>query len=99
MEVIYKYELEITDSQILQMHGIPRFLSVQEQNGKLVVWAIIDTNNGINGREILIVGTGNEIPNYYNLRGFSYDSPSGYTTEHIGTVVMNNGLVWHVFVK
>lgn len=99
MEVIYKYELEITDSQILQMHGIPRFLSVQEQNGKLVVWAIIDTNNGINGREILIVGTGNEIPNYYNLSGRSYDSASGYTTEHIGTVVMNNGLVWHIFVK
>lgn len=97
MEKIFKYELEITDEQTIDMPSLSRILSVQEQNGKLCLWAVVEEKNAIKPRKIIICGTGNPLPD--GLREFSYDAPSGYTTEFIGTVQMSYGLVWHVFAK
>lgn len=68
---------------------------MQEQNDKLAMWAVVNTDKPIKPRSISLFGTGHEAED--KLTDFSYDSPSGYTAEHIGTVQMRNGLVWHLF--
>ena len=95
MEKIFKYELQITDEQNIAMPSGSRILSVQEQSGNLCLWAVVEKKNTCRDRKIMIFGTGNPLPE--GLRGFSYDAPSGYTADFIGTVQASNGLVWHVF--
>lgn len=86
MTTIHKYSLEITDTQVIQTPHFPHPLSVQEQGGRLVLWAAVDTSRPMFPMTIRIVGTGNPFG----------DSSS---CVHIGTVQMPNGLVWHVFRK
>lgn len=81
---IYKYNLKITDSQILVMPQKAKILSVQDQNGALCLWAIVDTYNETRPYVIEIYGTGHPFP---------YE-----TRIHISTVQMN-GLVWHIFLN
>lgn len=88
MNTIYKYNLEITDRQYIHMPDKYKILSVQEQNGLLTMWAIVDTNQPTSGAQIHIIGTGNPIDEPDKL--FEY-------WEFIDTVQSNNGLVWHVF--
>ena len=87
---IYKYKLEITDEQVIPFPvdqiAIP--LSVAEQRGELVLWAFVSTHSDMissNELYVRIIGTGNPITDEINLNTF------------VGTVVMSNGLVWHVF--
>ena len=91
---IYKYPLEITDRQIILIGTLdPEPLSVAEQDGQLMLWVkLVEPINDeiynkgfIHAIEIDIVGTGNEC----SIGG----------KEFIGTVVMSNGLVWHVFYE
>jgi hypothetical protein len=82
MYSIYKYPLRITDSQIVMMPGDATILTVQEQNGKLCLWATVDVHAEHTARSIHIFGTGHPIP---NLTGFIY----------IGTAQLL-GMVWHV---
>jgi len=83
---IFKYKLNIIDSQYIPMPQGSQILSVKEQNGTLNIWAIVDINNdNIKNRWFYIFGTGNEFD-------ISLDD-----AKFIGTVVMSNGLVWHVF--
>lgn len=97
METIFKYELEIVNEQIVPIPSGSRPLSVQEQNGKLILWAVVDESKKSTGNfKVRIFGTGNPLP--YSLMDFSYDSPSGYVKQHIGTVQMSTGFVWHVFI-
>ena len=88
---IYKYTLEITDRQVIPtgyLTAIP--LSVAEQNGQLMLWALVDSTtipkqkDKIYEMVVDVVGTGNP-----------YDG----TKPFIGTVVMSYGLVWHVFAE
>lgn len=88
MKVIYKYELDITGTQSIKLYAGYKILSVQEQNGKLILWVVVNTDNNPQFMQIEIVGTGHEITEPNEL--FAY-------WEHISTVQMNNGLVWHVF--
>lgn len=94
--VIYKYELEQGETTITGW--FTRFIHVGEQNGKLVVWmenslTHLDFYNGAQvpraedeqiSIRFFIVGT-----------GWSYSAMTG---QHVGTVQMSNGLVWHVFM-
>jgi len=92
--IIYKYELEITDNQMINTGKSRAYpISVAEQQGKLVMWAILtDDIKHTGGNQYVmsvhIVGTGNR---FHALTG-------NYGT-FIGTVVMTNGLVWHIFAE
>lgn len=85
---IYKWPLEITDKQVLDLPVGAEILSVGNQNEKLVLWAL---NNGdiqnTERRTLYVFGTGELLPEI-----------EGGDAEYIGTVVMQNGLlVLHVF--
>jgi hypothetical protein len=89
MKVIYKYPLEITDTQTVELPYEHRILSVQAQNGILCLWAAVDLEETFKAdRTIRIIGTGNQSDelDFY----FSGDM------EFISTVQLS-GLVWHVF--
>ena len=86
---IYKYPLKITDIQTVRMPKGAKILSVQEQHGKVCVWALVDPDERIVDKTILIIGTGNpiddiDLDDYYFLN-----------------TVQSGGepLIWHVFVK
>ena len=82
--VIWKFELQFTDMQILAMPVGAKILDVQMQNGNLQLWALCDNEMQNENRKIAIYGTGNPVP-----------SNSG---EHIATFQMSDGnLVFHVF--
>ncbi|HQZ59688.1 MAG TPA: hypothetical protein PLQ39_08370 [Acinetobacter sp.] len=83
--VIWKFGLEVTDTQILKMPLGAKFLDAQMQNGNLQLWALC--NNAlvtVAERKIAIYGTGNPMPDDCG--------------EYIATFQMANGsLVFHVF--
>ena len=83
---IWKFPLQITDRQVVEMPVLARPLSVAEQDGQLMMWAHVnEKSNEKRNYEIRIIGTGNGMP----------DSVGNF----IGTVVMSYGLVWHVFYQ
>ena len=91
MNKIFKYELEITDTQSINLgyfYAIP--LSVIEQRGRLRLYAIVPQElpyDKSTKYEIAvdIIGTGN---------------PFNTSKKFIGTVAMSNsGFVWHVFAE
>lgn len=61
MITIWKYELEITDEQKIDMPFGARILSVQLQSGKPQLWALVETRNSTLPVKILVAGTGNPI--------------------------------------
>ena len=83
MKSIYKYTLEITDSQSISMPRYAQILSVAKQGDSLCLWAEVFTEEEQVHRHIRIIGTGNPIEGSPN-RVF------------LGTVVMDP-FVWHVF--
>ena len=90
MKTIYKYELKITDEQYVEIEGFNGFLKVAEQNGILYLWCIVNKDDkSIYTAEINIQGTGNPIK--YNTKI--------HTGSYFDSVLMSNGLVWHVFTN
>lgn len=83
--VIWKFELEITDTQQVRMPKGAQILSVANQNGKVCLWAMVNPNDSLESRCIEIIGTGNKV-------AFG----PGVQRSFIGTVVVNP-FVWHVF--
>lgn len=84
MKVIYKYPLELQDSQFLLLPEAHQVLSVQVQNERLYLWASVDTDFPIEKVQIRIIGTGHPI--LFDHENYFY----------VATVQMNT-LVWHVF--
>lgn len=82
MIVIYKYPIEITDEQTVTMPLDAGVLSCQVQGGRLVLWAMVDTDRPSFPKTIYVFGTGNPVPEV--------------RMRFIDTVQLN-GLVWHVF--
>ena len=63
MSKIYKYPLQITDEQVINIPNIAHPLSVQVQEsegGIPVLWVVTDDNDNFKGISIYIVGTGQE---------------------------------------
>ena len=84
MTTIYKYQLNDEFNEI-EMPSGAEILSVQTQNNIPCIWAIVETDNPIEKRKLMIVGTGNEM-NPCVLYVF------------IGTFqLVKLGLVYHVF--
>ena len=82
MMTIWKYELEIVDTQAVEMPMNAKIISAQSQSGVLILWAEVDTESILGTRTIRIFGTGNPA-DLLNCR-------------YIDTVQMG-ALVWHVY--
>lgn len=84
---IWKYELEIVESQCVHIPQGGRILSVQWQPNQLCLYAMINPGEKLKeARTILIFATGREIDSRIEESAF------------IGTVQTHGGkLVWHLF--
>ena len=84
MKTIYKYPLEITDSQIIKMPINAEILhSGLDPQGTPCVWAAVNTGNADEDQTVWIVGTGNPIPRQ--------------ARRHLGSFVQPP-YVWHAFL-
>lgn len=81
---IFKFPIELTDRQTVEMQKGAHILSCQEQKGVLTIWAIVDPNAEKVERNIAIVGTGRA------------DYPDTPRTKFIATVQQGD-FVWHIF--
>lgn len=85
MHRIYKFRLEITNFQEVEMPEGAEILSVQNQSNYVTLWALCDGDRAVARRGIWIYGTGHQIDPLSEL-------------DYIGTVQQFDGtLVWHVF--
>lgn len=85
MKTIHKFQIEITDSQIVEMPMKAKILSVQVQRHVPCLWALVDTDYDLENRHIHVYGTGNPM-----------DELAEYV--FIGTIqTQESRFVWHVF--
>jgi len=84
MERIFKYPLKTDFSQNIKMPKVSKILSIQIQNNKPVLWALVDDNVD---KETIVI-------KLYTTGG---DATSAFREEYLGTVKMHNGLVFHYF--
>ncbi len=82
--VIFKYELAIKDVQSIEMPDNASILSAQNQDGKLMVWALCVLPNFKHFRKFYLFGTCTQID--LPLRDVRF----------INTVQLKD-YVWHVF--
>ncbi len=83
--IIFKWKLQVADSQTIYAPTGAKLLTTQIQNGDIQLWALCDEKSPTEPRRIAVYGTG-------NLIGES--SPG----EYIGTVQFHGGaLVFHIF--
>lgn len=84
---VYKYQLEIVDHQEVSLRTNSKLLSVANQQGVIVLYALVDPDaEGDQTYDIYIHGTGHDVVD-----------PEA---EFIGTVPMlNASLMFHVFGK
>lgn len=82
---IFKYPLEATDVQYLELPARAQFLTVQVQNGIPCLWALVDPTQKKELRRIRTIGTGHPIEN-------DFDST------YLATYQLP-GLVFHVFYR
>ena len=84
MKTIHKYPIQITDHQTISLPMGAKPLHVaRDPNGLPSLWAVVETDNPKEDKDIYVVGTGNPMPE------------SAKT--HLGTFVINIH-VWHVFI-
>lgn len=82
MRTIWKFPLDITDRQKVEMPKFATLLSVQLQNGVACLWVEVDSEQPKERRTFAIYGTGNPIPN----------NPG----EYVGTF-QQGPFVWHLY--
>lgn len=85
MITVHKFELQLDKCQQIEMPWGSRILKIGEQQGKLMIWALVDTTNGMAYETFKIFGTGSNI------------DINDKMTDFLGTVLMSDGYVWHVF--
>lgn len=83
---IWKFELQVTDTQSVVMPAGANPLYVADQNGNLCLWAVVNPQKPSESRDVWVVGTGNSMPTEIELYG-----------DYIGTVQQGR-FVWHVFI-
>lgn len=87
MNKIYKYEIDLTDEQVITLPESAKILSIIEQRNHIMLYALVDIEhvNTTTNKKIRIVGTGQQFP----------DSE---LWDFVSTVSLDGGLfVWHVF--
>jgi len=86
MKSIWKFPIEITDKQKVFMPRTAKILSVQVQRETPYIWALVDTEEQISERTLIIHGTGHPCV---------CDA-----SEFVGTFQVADGsLVFHLFEK
>lgn len=84
MQTIYKYPIEVTDNQHINIPRDGKILTVQVQGGQPCLWVLVDPDNDPEDRHIEVFGTGHPI--------------SDDERDYIGTFQMHGGaLIFHVF--
>ena len=96
---IWRFELEVTDEQTVQMPEGTVPLHLGWKAGVLHLWALVDFEAPRVERTVRIVGTGHTIdfplPNY----GGPIDPKADFFI-YCGTVIEEGtGLVWHVWIS
>lgn len=86
MKTVYKYRLDTTDVQIIQMPKGAEILTVQFNDWSgLCLWALVDPTQELENVKIRIAGTGHHIEEDI--------------MKYIGTLQLQGGaLVFHAFV-
>ena len=97
MRTVHKIVLDPTDVQLIQVYPLrkPNFegwyefkeqiLKIEEQEGKICLWYMLDNDEFSHVEEIHLIGTG------HSAEGLERD-------EFLGTVLLRKGfLVFHVF--
>lgn len=83
---IYKYEIEVTDKQTLQLPKLSKILSIQVQDDNIMLWTLVgDYTNLVDYRFIECYGTGHEINSLKEL-------------VFLATIQYRGG-VWHFFER
>lgn len=84
---IYKYELEVTDKQTLQLPQLSKILSIQVQDDNIMLWALVNDKCILrqDNRFIECYGTGHEIDDVSELT-------------FLATIQYSFG-VWHFFER
>ncbi len=80
---IWKFPIEVTDEQHVNMPRGAKVLTVQFQAGSITIWALVDPTASKVKRRVRVVGTGNPC----DVDRF----------DHIGSV-QTPPFVWHVFI-
>jgi hypothetical protein len=91
VESIFKYQLEVTDEQTIELPIGAKVLSVGNQREFVFMWALVNTGSHCNTekRIFVIKGTGHSIEDG-DLDGARF----------IGTVMLMGGsLIFHVFER
>lgn len=91
MKKIFKYSLAVTDDQQVVLPLGTKVLSVAEQHGNVVLYAVVnESEHRVEHREVRIHGTGHNCS----------ETLDDYNFNFIGTVKLQGGaLMFHVFVK
>ena len=85
MKKIYKYQLRLEDRQKISMPKKAELLHVAEQEDRVWVWALVETDNPIVEREVRVLTTGHPLWGIDSLK-------------HIGTfMILDGDFVGHVF--
>ena len=85
MKTIFKYQLEVTGTQVIKLPKGADPFTAQFQGEQLCVWAAIDTEEELEDREFRIIGTGEPL----DLSG---------VFRFLNTV-QQGPFVWHIFTK
>lgn len=84
MDCIYKYDLAISDQQLIELPIGAILLCVQVQHGQPRLWARVNPAQPKENKKIITHGTGHMVPET--------------TGRHIGTYQLADGnIVFHVF--
>jgi len=89
MNAIWKYEVEVTDMQVVEMPDVSNIISAQVQDDKICLWVEVDTDDDVVKDVVIeVFGTGNKISDTSKERRF------------IDTVQFHGGeLVFHVYAQ
>jgi hypothetical protein len=89
---VWKYHLDMVVEQVVEMPCFADLLDVQEQDGRLVMWAIVSTDMTAYARvRVHLIGTGHPMPE--SLEKHARARYLG-TAQHTAT-----GLVLHCFYE
>lgn len=58
---IWKFPIELTDIQLVELPAGAKMLDIQVQHGSLCLWALCDENAPKKKRKIAIYGTGHDV--------------------------------------
>ncbi len=87
IRTIWKFELDATSNQVIELPVGAEILTVQAQKGIPCLWALVDPTEANEKRFIEVFGTGHNMQDGMGVSRF-----------YLGTVQLGGGsLVFHVF--